>query len=252
MPRQFEIAMDVEADAEPQDVWEAIATGPGMDSWFMGRNEVEPGEGGKVEFTVGDFTQTARVVTWEPPTHFVSRSDPGPDGAYHQFEYRVDASGGGRSAIRFEHRGMLGEDWEAEYEAMQQGDAMYLDKLVQYLNHFRGRFAIPVEAFGPIVPDRDDAMAGFRTALGLDKDVAVGDRVRFAPEGMPAADGVVDYVSPNFLGVRTPDGLYRFIYAFTGNVIIGHHLFAPGSDQRTAERDWAAWLDRVFAQPADG
>jgi hypothetical protein len=29
-------------------VWEAIATGPGLDSWFMGRNEVEPREGGTV------------------------------------------------------------------------------------------------------------------------------------------------------------------------------------------------------------
>ena len=29
-------------DATPEQVWEAIATGPGIDSWFMGRNEIEP------------------------------------------------------------------------------------------------------------------------------------------------------------------------------------------------------------------
>ena len=33
--------------ATPEEVWQAIATGPGIDSWFMGRNEVEPGEGGR-------------------------------------------------------------------------------------------------------------------------------------------------------------------------------------------------------------
>jgi hypothetical protein len=26
-------------------VWEAIATGAGIDGWFMGRNQVEPREG---------------------------------------------------------------------------------------------------------------------------------------------------------------------------------------------------------------
>ncbi|MFC7648504.1 hypothetical protein ACFQX6_54750 [Streptosporangium lutulentum] len=29
--------------ASAEEVWAAIATGPGIDSWFMGRNEVDPG-----------------------------------------------------------------------------------------------------------------------------------------------------------------------------------------------------------------
>jgi uncharacterized protein YndB with AHSA1/START domain len=31
MAHQFEIAKDVEVEASPEQVWEAIATGPGMD-----------------------------------------------------------------------------------------------------------------------------------------------------------------------------------------------------------------------------
>ncbi|WP_344594066.1 hypothetical protein [Actinomadura vinacea] len=29
------------------EVWAAITTGPGADSWFMGRNETETPEGGR-------------------------------------------------------------------------------------------------------------------------------------------------------------------------------------------------------------
>jgi hypothetical protein len=28
--------------------------------------------------------------------------------------------------------------------------------------------------------------------------------------------------------------------------VLGHHLFAPGTDQRQAEAGWQAWLDSVF------
>ena len=46
MAHPFELSYEIEVDASPKEVWEAIATGPGVDSWFMGRNEIEPREGG--------------------------------------------------------------------------------------------------------------------------------------------------------------------------------------------------------------
>jgi hypothetical protein len=39
------------------------------------------------------------------------------------------------------------------------------------------------------------------------------DRVRLAPEGAPAIEGVVDFATPAFAGVRTSDGRYRLIHA---------------------------------------
>ncbi len=42
MAHPFELSYEIEVDASPKEVWEAIATGPGVDSWFMGRNEIEP------------------------------------------------------------------------------------------------------------------------------------------------------------------------------------------------------------------
>ncbi len=41
MGREFDSVDSVEVAAMPEQVWQAIATGPGIDSWFMGRNEVD-------------------------------------------------------------------------------------------------------------------------------------------------------------------------------------------------------------------
>src|SRR5207249_1393370 len=83
-----------------------------------------------------------------------------------------------------------GEDWEAEYEGMSEGDPMYLHKLVEYLTYFSGRFAIGVDAQGPTVPDRERAMSVFRRGLGLSDEAGDGDQVRLTPEGLEPIDGV--------------------------------------------------------------
>ncbi len=46
------------------------------------------------------------------------------------------------------HSGFLGENWEKEYEGLNEGDPMYFDKLRIYLTYFRGRTATPVNVFG--------------------------------------------------------------------------------------------------------
>jgi hypothetical protein len=96
------------------------------------------------------------------------------------------------------------------------------------------------------VPDREHAWEVYRGGLGLAGKVAEGDRVRLTPEGFKPIEGVVDYLSPSFLGVRTDDGLYRFIYGFDGTVVVGHHIFTDGLDQEKTEQAWASWLNGLF------
>src|ERR1043165_379872 len=81
----FEITMEVEAEATPEQAWEAITTGRGQDSWFMGSSGIEPREGGKVRWSIGDFTQESTVITWDPPHRFVNGGSEGVVGASHQF-----------------------------------------------------------------------------------------------------------------------------------------------------------------------
>jgi uncharacterized protein YndB with AHSA1/START domain len=247
MGHPFEITKDVEVGATPEQVWDAIATGRGQDSWFMGRNTVEPRQGGTSTFSIGDYTATSTVTTWEPPTRFAFAQEPDPDGSFHRFDYRVSERPGGGASIRYEHKGMLGDDWEAEYEAMQEGDPAYVFKLQQYLTFFAGRYATSVEAIGPDVADREHAMAVYGRALGLADDVHVDDPVKTELEGIGTIDGSVDFVSPSFLGVRTADAILRFIWAFDGRSMVGHHLFADGVDRAEAERAWGDWLARSFA-----
>ena len=248
MAHPFELTHEIEVPASPEDVWEAIATGPGIDSWFMGRNEVDPGPGGHTRMSFRGSSEDTTITAWEPPTHLASRTDEGPDGALHAFEYIVEGREKGSTVVRWVHSGFLGDNWEKEYEGLSEGDPMYFDKLRVYLTYFRGRTATPVNVFGPVVPDRDEAWRRYQEALGLPGPVELGASVRLTPAGLPQLDGVVDWTSRDFLGVRTDDGIYRFMHisVFGGPTGVGHHLFTDGLDHDETEAAWERWLNGVF------
>jgi hypothetical protein len=125
---------------------------------------------------------------------------------------------------------------------------MYLHQLGQYLKWFRGRPVTPVTLFGPGPSDPEQLWPRLRRGLGLAGAPAEGDRVRLTPDGLDPIEGVVDYRSPDILGVRGDDGLYRFICGLGGMVAIGHHLYA---DATGAEGAWQAWLDRLAGDGED-
>jgi uncharacterized protein YndB with AHSA1/START domain len=247
MPHEFELREEFELVATPEQVWEAIATGPGIDSWFMGRNQVDPGEGGAVRTTFGDYTPATLVTAWEPGKRFAYRGDEGEDGRFVAYEFLIEGRAKGTTVLRTVTSGFLpGDDWEDEYEAMTLGFALFFHTLVEYLTYFRGRTATPVTAFGPLIADWPRAWATLNSALGLGGTVAEGDRVRFTPEGLAPIEGVVYFINEHNLGVRADDALYRFLRGFTGPMIAGHHLFAGGVDPKRAEDAWQAWLNRVL------
>lgn len=245
MAEPFEVRKEVEIDATPAEVWEAISTGPGVDAWFMGRNDIEPREGGAVRMTLPGWSLRSTVTAWDPPNRFVHRTEEGEDGRLMVFEYLVEGREGGSTVIRFVHSGFLpGDDWETEYDALKSGDPMYLHTLAQYLRYFRGRIATPVSAWGPQV-DRDRALTVFKDALELTGAVAEGDEVRSSPAGLPPIEGVVDFVSQDTIGVRTNDAICRFIHGLGGTVVLGHHIFSE-VNQQEVEHAWQSWLDRSF------
>ena len=246
MPRDFELRKEITLDATPEQVWEAIATGQGIDAWFMGRNEVEPREGGRSRMTIGEHTEEATVTAWDPPNRFAYRAE-SPDGSvFMAFEWLIDGRDDGSTVLRLVQSGVLGDDWETEYDALSKGWDMYLHQLAQYLAWFRGRTATPVTLMGPRAGDAEETWAVLRRGLGLTGAATLGDRVRLTPEGLASVEGVVDFVSPEVLGVRADDGLYRFIRGFDGSVAVGHHLFSDDVDPKETERAWQAWLSRLF------
>jgi len=246
MAHEFEVTKEIAIDASPEQVWEAIATGPGLDSWFLGSNEVEPREGGIARLTVGDVSEEGIVTTWEPLKRFAHRTREGEDGSLMALEYLIEGRGDGRTVLRLVQSGFLGGDWEAEYEALNKGWGMYLRTLDQYLTYFPGKTATPISAGGPRAADEEHVWEALKRGLGLTGTVREGDQVRFSLAGSAPIDGVVDSVLfPTFLGVRTSEGLYRFV-GRGGAVGVGHHIFAAGVDQEDAARAWQTWLTRLF------
>jgi uncharacterized protein YndB with AHSA1/START domain len=240
---EFELVHDIDLPASPEQVWDAIATGPGIDSWFMGRNTVEPGEGGATSMELPGFTAQATVTAWEPGRHFAYRGQAAEDGTFMAFEYLIEGRDGGSTSLRLVHSGILGADWEEQYDALRKGNPLYLRTLAQYLEHFAGRHAVPVAAFGPQQADMDAAWAALTRATGLDKDFQEGDAVRLTVDG-EQVEGVVDTaVVPGFLGVRTDNALLRFVGAEM--IMTGHHVFAD-VDQAEAERSWTNWLASIY------
>jgi uncharacterized protein YndB with AHSA1/START domain len=244
-------AQDHTADvpASPDQVWAAIATGPGIDSWFMGRSDVLPGAGGTVRTVLGEYAPELEITGWDPPRRFAYRSGQAPDGRFIAYEFLVEGRAGGSAVLRTVTSGFIpGDDWAEEFEAMQLGGELYFRTLVEYVAHFAGRFAMPVTAFGPPgtqwARDRDLLCRG----LGLTGSAARGDPVRFAADGIGSVDGVVYFANAHTIGVRTHDALYRFLRGFGKPVMAAHELFAAApADPEQAQEAWASWLSRTLA-----
>ncbi|SEF15783.1 SRPBCC family protein [Jiangella alba] len=241
MGHRFESAHQADLDATPEQVWDAIATGPGIDSWFMGKADVEPGPDGSVRIDFGGYAPSYDVTAWKPGERLAYGETPEPDGRFVAYEFLLEGRDHGSTTLRVVASGFLpGDDWADEFEAMSRGHEMFFQTLFEYLAHFAGRTATPVTAFGPPVADWDVAWARLHDELGLTAPVRAGDTVR-----LPDEDGVVYYVNADTLGVRTGDALLRFIKGFRGPMIASHHVFADDAHRHT-DAAWQSWLTRVF------
>jgi len=177
-----------------------------------------------------------------------------PDGTFNALDYMIEARDGGTAHLRYVHSGILADGWEDQYDAIGGHTDFYLHTLGQYLEHFNGRpvtyVGQPSDGInGPEAAGAPNSMERLRAALGLGADAQVGDEVHAELGEAGPFDGVVDYATPQFLGVRTDDGLYRFFGRndFGGVVGMSAHLFTNGVDADEREAQLKAWLDGVYA-----
>jgi uncharacterized protein YndB with AHSA1/START domain len=252
MGHEFAQHNEAEVPASPDQVWAAIATGPGIDSWFMGRNEVQAGAGGAVRTVFGEYAPELAITEWDPARRFAYGSGRAPDGRFIAYEFLIEGRAGSTTVLRTVTSGFLpGDDWADEFEAMTLGGELYFRTLVAYLTHFAGRFAVPVTAFGPPGTSWSRDRSLLYRALGLPEgpkpeEPKPGDPVRFVGETRPA-EGVVYFANAHSIGVRTPDALYRFMRGFAKPVIAAHHLFGADAEPGQARQAWEAWLSRTLA-----
>jgi uncharacterized protein YndB with AHSA1/START domain len=247
MSHPFEINQEIELDATPEQVWEAIATGPGIDAWFFGHSTIEPRLGGRTTFEMGGEVAGSTITAWEPGKRFAYRTDEGPDGSFMAFESIIEGRAGGSTVLRYVHSGMLGgDDWEAEYDALREGDPMYLRKLAAYLATFKGATVRQsIMLFQPGVTDSGHAWSAFTEGLGVTGPLTVGTPVKLAADGR---DGVVAFVDePHWVGVTTADGMVSLMHARGSVVVAEYQGYSDERDQQEIESRLQSWLDSAFA-----
>lgn len=227
MSREFEVRREVVLPATPEQVWDAVATAEGNAGWLF-PNEIDP---------QGPATQD-----WDPPHRFAIRHEQGE--WFNALEFTIEARDG-ETTLRYMHSGIFVDDWDDQYDGVSQSTDFYLHTLGQYLAHFAGRRAtyvgeVPGGIAGPPSTAGPDGFSRLLRALGLPAQISTGDGVRLTLAGVDPIDGIVDYVHPHFIGVRSEDALYRFFgrNAFGSPVAMSIHAFADGADGEQLQRVW--------------
>jgi uncharacterized protein YndB with AHSA1/START domain len=256
--RRF-VQAETEVPGTPEQVWAAIASGPGISSWFV-PTEVDGHVGGAVRSNFGPGMDSLSTITaWEPPHRFAadSRDDMGPDDPTVATEWIVEARGGGTCVVRVVHRWFTTSDaWDDQFEGHSYGWLSYFRVLRVYLSHFVGQPATPVQLMAVAPEPKADAWASLTRPLGLDQ-VAVGQDVR-APLGDAPLAGHVEWAGqpawPEELLIRletpAPGIVHIVAHPMGGQVFLTlrAYLFgntAPATAQH-AESAWGAWLAERF------
>ena len=231
---EFNCSRDVVLSATPEQVWHAVATTEGNAGWLF-PNEID---GPK---------------TWEPPHHLAIRQEQGD--WFNDLEFVIEDAGGGTVTLHYDHCGVFPpEAFDTQNEAIQQHTDFYLHTLAEYLEHFQGRPVtyigdVPGGIPGPAGSAAPDGFKRLQRALGLGEQVSEGDSVHLSPDGVEPIDGVVDYLRPNFMGIRTADSLYCFFgrNAFGGPVAVTIHRFGNGADPEQIKRSWQEFMKSKLA-----
>ncbi len=70
------VQVEVEVSGTPEEVWQAIATGPGISSWFVPAEfEEQDGKPVAVKLSFGPGMESRSAVTaWDPPRMFAAEA----------------------------------------------------------------------------------------------------------------------------------------------------------------------------------
>jgi uncharacterized protein YndB with AHSA1/START domain len=172
------IDLSIEVPGTPEEVWRAIATGPGISSWYVPhRIEERAGGAARASFGLGPEMQVdGRVAAWEQPHRVVFDDGEGAGGL--AFEWLVEARDGGSCIVRLVNTGFGdGGEWDDQYDALREGWKLFLLNLRLHLEHFRGREAASALPMGMWPVDPQTAWDRFTGALGVPLSLAVGDRL---------------------------------------------------------------------------
>jgi uncharacterized protein YndB with AHSA1/START domain len=237
--RSVELAIEV--PGTPEEVWEAIATGPGISVWFV-PTEID---GDAITMHHGSgMDQTGAITASERPHRFAFEVDgfkPAESAEPERMalEICVEAKRGGMCVVRLVNSGFgSGPEWDRQIDASRLGWQRCLAVLRLYLTRFAGQ-QVATRAMARTTTSGDAGAVW--SALGV-ADAAAGEHVT----GPPGLAGVIDQVMENSAILRVEEpalGIGVFAVSTPGEDVyatIAASLFGEAPD---AERSWQAWLE---------
>ncbi len=256
------VQVEIELPGTPEEVWQAIATGPGISSWFLPAEFEElDGKPVAVKLNFGPGMEISSAVTaWDPPRVFATEANglvPGSPPIAN--EWTVEARGGGTCTLRIVQSLFANtDDWDDQLEGAKSGLASFLSILRIYLTHFRGQRSAMMKWMAPAAGTEAEAWDALTAALGL-KGTSVGQRGT-APTDAPVLAGVVEYVTQNpydaLLRLDKPGpgvaALGAVNFGGQSMVALNVYLYGDRAAGTVAHETalWDAWFQRHFPMPA--
>ncbi len=245
------IKLEIEVPGSPDEVWRAIATGPGISSWYV-PHTVEEREGGAATASFGpgpEMQVAGRVAAWDPPHRVVFDGGEGVEGL--AFEWLIEARDGGTCIVRLVNTGFgSGAEWDGQYDGMSEGWRLFLLNLRLHLEHFRGQTAQTSLPSTMWAGTRDMAWTTLTRALGIPPAPAVDERIEVTAPDAPSLAGTVADFAPGRLALlldQPSPGTAFIAVEGDGEVVsVSIWSYLYGNDGATiAERDgprWQQWL----------
>ena len=236
----------IEVPGTPEEVWELIATGHGIEAWFVPA-EVEPRVGGRVAIDIGHGHggRAARSPPGSRRTASPTRRSGSSRGPARS-EFLVEAQSGGTCVVRLVSTLHAdGGDWDRLLEDLHTGWDGYLLILRLYCEHFAGRRVHDDHRRRRVRrPTRRRAFTGLvrrPRASSAPRSASASRRT-----SGPRLAGVVEHRAEQELIVRidepAPGVALLFAYPMGGQVRTFVHLYLYGAaDEGEAER-WRDWM----------
>jgi uncharacterized protein YndB with AHSA1/START domain len=255
------VQVEVEVPGTPEEVWQAIATGPGISSWFVPTEfEEKDGKPVAVKLNFGPGMESSSKITkWDPPRMFAAQGEGWGGSPPIADEWSVEARAGGVCIVRVVHSLFAStDDWDNQLEGTESGWPGFFRILRIYLTHFRGQRSAIMQFIAPAAGTEPEAWETLTAALGL-KGASAGQRWT-SPAGVPTLGGVVEQTTQKpcyaLLRLDKPGPGTAALGAVNCGAIMVTLSFYLYGDQAaaTVAREtplWQAWIQERFPTPTD-
>jgi uncharacterized protein YndB with AHSA1/START domain len=255
------VEMQLIVPGTPEQVWQAMATGPGNAAWFT-KATIEERAGGALMFHFGpEVTTKGEVIAWEPPHRFsyVERewSEGAPPVAT---EITITSRAGNECVVRMVHSLFSSTDqWDDQMESFENGWPGFFEVLRIYLANFAGMKAASFQTMSIAEGDHLAVWSQIIEKLNLVAANVDEKRAISQPQNL---SGVVERAYQDSkvrvitlrLDAPAPGVAMVGTYRSSHGIDVSICMFFYGDDAETlasqSERKWSEWLKQQFPSSA--